>query len=380
MFQAVEQNSLPQTSRPVAVFASFSGHGGVERMLINLLRGFVDLGQEIDLVLVRDTSPHLARLPDRVNLIRLGTPHTLFAAPALARYLRERRPLAILAAKDRGGRAAVLARALSGTRTPILMRLGTHLSTAMTDRTAIERWLRYAPIRLLYPQIERIIAVSNGVADDTARIARIPRHSISVIRNPVITPELETQAAESCPHRWFAPGQPPVILGVGRLQRQKDFATLIRAFAQLRQRVNARLVILGEGSGRRALMALIAELALEDCVDLPGFQRNPYPFLAHARLFALSSAWEGSPNVLTEAMALGIPVVSTDCLSGPSEILDDGRYGRLVPVGDASALAAAMHATLAQPLASAVLREAVTEYEQRRSAECYLQEIRSVCG
>lgn len=369
---------MPPTQPPIAVFASFSGSGGVERMLINLLRGFVDLGQPVDLILVRAESPHLIRLPEQVNQVRLATDHTFAAIPALARYLRERRPAALLAVKDRGGRAAVLARALARTDTPILLRLGTNLSTAMAERTPPERWLRYAPIRLLYPRIERIVAVSNGVADDTARIARIPRARIEVIRNPVITPELDAQAAEPCAHPWLAPGQPPVILGAGRLQRQKDFPTLIRAFARLRATRDCRLLILGEGSGRTRLMALISELGLSDSVDLPGFQSNPYPFLARAGLFVLSSAWEGSPNVLTEAMALGVPVVATDCPSGPSEILDGGRYGPLVPVGDIAGLAEAMRATLEHPLPSAVLRGAVVEYEQSRSAERYLRALRNV--
>ncbi|WP_295447420.1 glycosyltransferase [uncultured Thiodictyon sp.] len=362
---------------PLAVFASFSGTGGVERMLINLIRGFVDLGQPVDLVLVRAESPHLTRLPESVECIQLPTNHTLLAAPALARYLRARRPAALLAAKDRAGRTAVLARALAGTDTPIALRLGTNLSTAMAGRAAVSRWLRYAPIRLLYPRIERIIAVSGGVADDTARIARLARPSIAVIRNPVITPELAAQAAEPCPHPWLndtaLDTRVPVICAAGRLQRQKDFPTLIRAFARVRSQRNCRLLILGEGNARAGLTALIAELGLTGQVDLVGFQANPYPFLARADLFVLSSAWEGSPNVLTEAMALGVPVVATDCPSGPAELLDGGRYGPLVPVGDVAALAAAMAATLEQPLPAALVRSAVSEYAQDRSARRYLE-------
>lgn len=358
---------------PLAVFASFSGTGGVERMLVNLMRGFVDLGQRVELVLVRAESPYLDRLPNEVQRVHLGVRHSLLAVPALARYLRARRPAALLAAKDRAGRAAVLARALAGTGTPIALRLGTNLSTAMTERTGIERWLRYAPIRLLYPRIRRIIAVSEGVAEDTARIAALPRERISVVRNPVITPDLDAQAALPCPHPWLADDQPPVILGAGRFERQKAFPDLVRAFARMPGRSDQRLMILGDGSARRELEQLIGELGLDGAVALPGFQPNPYPFLARAALFVLSSAWEGSPNVLTEAMALGTPVVSTDCPSGPAEILAGGRYGPLVPVGEPNALAAAMTATLGQPLPSSTLRAAVGEYEQARSAAGYLR-------
>ena len=364
---------MPNRNAPLAVFASFSGAGGVERMLVNLIRGFVERGQAVDLVLMRATSPHLARLPAAVEQIRLGTSHSLLAAPALARYLRARRPAALLAAKDRAGRAAVVARALARTQTPLVLRLGTQLSTAMADRTPIERWLRYTPIRALYPAVDRIVAVSEGVAEDTARIARLPRERISVIRNPVITPELAPLAAAPCDHPWLAPGQPPVILGAGRLQRQKDFPTLIRAFARLAGELDARLMILGEGGKRPELESLIATLGLAERVALVGFQDNPYAYLARARLFVLSSAWEGSPNVLTEALALGVPVVSTDCPSGPSEILEAGRFGPLVPVGDVASLAEAMRQTLAAPLPSDRLRAAVEAYEQGRSAARYLE-------
>jgi glycosyltransferase involved in cell wall biosynthesis len=365
------------TTGPLAIFASFSGAGGVERMLVNLIHGFVAHGQAVDLVLARAESPHLTRLPESVRRVQLATRHTQLAAPALARYLRERRPVALLAAKDRAGRTAVLARALAGTDTPLALRLGTHLSTAMAGRAATSRWLRYAPIRLLYPYIDHILAVSVGVAEDTALIARIPRANITVIRNPVITPQLETQAAATCPHPWLDDAGPnaraPVICAAGRLERQKDFPTLIRAFARVRAHRDCRLLILGEGKARPRLLALITELGLGDQVDLVGFQSNPYPFMARSALFVLSSAWEGSPNVLTEALALGTPAVATDCPSGPAEVLDGGRFGPLVPVGDVAALARAMIATLDRPLPTAVLRSAVSEYEQGRSARHYLE-------
>lgn len=366
---------MPKAPRPIAIFVSFSGMGGVERMIVNLIRGFVDLGQPVDLLLVRDQSPHLERLPPEVNLVRLQTNHTFLAVPALARYLRERAPSALLAAKDRAGRAAVLARRLARTDTRIVMRLGANLSTAMADRSGLARWLRFWPIRRLYPQVDRIVAVSAGVARDTATIARIPHERIRVIRNPVITPELVGLAAEPCSHPWFQQDQPPVIVGAGRFQRQKDFPTLIRGFAQVRTRQPCRLIILGEGGDLPKLQGLISELELSADVDLPGFQANPYPFFSRAGLFVLSSVWEGSPNVLTEAMALGTPVVSTDCPSGPRELLDGGKYGPLVPVGDTEALADAMDRTLTRHVPPETLRAAVTEYDQTVSAGRYLDAL-----
>lgn len=363
----------PDPVPPIAVFVSFSGHGGVERMVVSLIRGFVDLGRRVDLLLTRTEGPHFARLPPQVNPVHLGARHTFTAVPALARYLRRHRPLALLAAKDRAGRAAVLARRLAGTDTRIVMRLGTHVSTAMAEKTALARRLRFGAIRRSYPRVDRIVAVSAGVAEDTAHIAGIARESIRVIRNPVITPELPGLAAAPCDHPWFQPEQPPVIVGAGRLERQKDFPTLLRAFAQVRGKRPCRLVILGAGGGRARLAALSAELGIAADLDLPGFQANPYPFLARADLFVLSSRWEGSPNVLTEAMALGTPVVATDCPSGPHELLDGGRYGPLVPVGDIPALGQAMAETLDQPLPPEILKTAVADYTQATSAARYLE-------
>ncbi len=362
----------------IALFASFSGTGGVERMLVHLIQGFLEQERSVELLLVRQDSPYLAQLPKAVRRIPLGTQHTWPAVPPLAAYLRQRQPRVLLAVKDRAGRAALFARRLAGTNTPIVLRLGTHLSTAMAQRSRIERRLRYGAIRRTYPKLNRIIAVSQGVAADTAAIAGLPLEAIAVIPNPVITPNLYRRAAEPCFHPWFRPGGPPVILGAGRLQRQKDFGTLIRAFARVRQKRPCRLVILGEGGERPKLETLVRELGLSNQVDLPGFQENPYPFFAAARLFVLSSAWEGSPNVLTEAMALGTPVVATNCPSGPAELLAGGQLAPLVAVGDVVNLARAMEHTLAHPPSPEKLQRGVAAYNQTESTRRYLEVLESV--
>jgi glycosyltransferase involved in cell wall biosynthesis len=281
----------------------------------------------------------------------------------------------MLVAKDRAGRAALLARLLSGVPTRIVLRLGTTLSEALQHRSALARWLRYWPIRRLYPRLDGIVAVSQGVADDIAAIARLPAERVRVIRNPVITPELGTLAAASVDHPWLAPGAPPVVLGIGRLTRQKDFPTLIRAFAQVRRQRPLRLILLGEGRDREALEALARREGVEADIAMPGFQANPYAWLIRARLFVLSSRWEGSPNALTEAMALGVPVVATDCPSGPRELLQGGRHGPLVPVGDVDALARAMQQALDHPLPPETLRAAVQEYRAEASARRYLEAL-----
>jgi glycosyltransferase involved in cell wall biosynthesis len=206
-------------------------------------------------------------------------------------------------------------------------------------------------------------------------IAGLSREQVCVVRNPVWTSELTQLAQEPVNHPWLQQHDTPVIIGAGRLTRQKDFTTLIRAFAEIRARRPCRLILLGEGDYRVRLEALASELNIRDAVSLPGFVPNPYAWIARARLFVLSSLWEGSPNVLTEALALGVPVVSTDCPSGPREILKGGEYGTLVPMGDAAALARAMATTLDHPLPRERLQEAARPYTVEESVRGYLEAL-----
>jgi glycosyltransferase involved in cell wall biosynthesis len=359
--------------RRLAVLISLSGEGGVERMVLNLVHAFAAVPDlAVDLVLIRDESRHLRELPERVNVVRLGVRHSVLSVPAIARYLRTARPDALLAAKDRAGRAALLARWVSGINVRVVIRLGTTLSEAIKDKNALSRWLRYLPVRLMYRWEDGIVAVSEGVAADVAAIAGLAPAHVQVVRNPVVTPELERQAAEPVDHPWFADADVPVVLGMGRLTRQKDFATLVKAFAWVRRMRPVRLIILGDGRDRDMLLRLARDEGVAADVALPGFQENPYSWLARSNLFVLSSAWEGSPNALTEAMALGVPVVSSDCRSGPREVLDGGRFGTLVPVGDVEGLAVAMCDALDHPRLADVLKKAVCEYAADRSASRYL--------
>jgi glycosyltransferase involved in cell wall biosynthesis len=231
------------------------------------------------------------------------------------------------------------------------------------------------PMRLIYRWADRVIAVSQGVAEDTLRITGLPPERVTVVHNPVITPALYEQSRAPCGHPWIEEPDRPVVLAAGRLTRQKDFATLIRAFARVRDRRSCRLIVLGEGGLRGELERLAERLGVTPDLDMPGFTPNPYAFMRRAHLFVLSSAWEGSPNVLTEALALGTPVVATDCPSGPREILDGGRIAPLVPVGDHQALAAAMGTVLGAPPAREGLRAAAADYTAAASARRYLEAL-----
>ncbi|MGD9840629.1 MAG: glycosyltransferase [Candidatus Bipolaricaulis sp.] len=333
----------------VALFFHGLLGGGVERVMVNLAAGFVRKGLDVDMVVGKAEGPLLSDVPSQVRIVDLGVVRMHRALPGLVRYLREERPHALLSALDHSNVVALWARAIARVPTRVAVSIRFDTSQVVEQAHSLrDRFVR-TWTRPFYRRAEAVIAVSQGVAEDLVRHTGVPREKVHVIYNPVVTPELFLRAELDPAHPWFFPGAPPVILGVGRLAKQKDFATLIRAFARVRQVLPARLLILGEGEERLNLERLVQEMGLDGEVALPGFVGNPFPFMKRAAVFALSSRWEGLSNVLIEALALGTPVVATDCPSGPAEILEGGKWGRLVPMGDDAALAEAVLATLAEP-------------------------------
>ncbi|WP_018175318.1 glycosyltransferase [Thioalkalivibrio sp. ALJ9] len=366
------------TAERLAVLVAYTGDGGVERMMNHLLQGFTDAGVPVDLLLLKSRGGHVQGIPPGVNVIRLEAPTSLLALPAVYRYLRATRPAALLAAKDRAGRVALLARRLARVPTRVVLRMGMHLSGSLADKSALQRLARYLPVRWLYPWADKIITVAPAIADDLANIGHLPRERFKVIPNPTVSPALVERARQTAHHDWLADNGKnpvPVIVAAGRLRPQKDFATLIRAFARLRAKSAMRLIILGEGGDRRKLERLAHELGVEQDVDLAGFRENPLPFMYRADVFVLSSRFEGAPNVLVEAMALGTPVVATDCPSGPRTLLEDGRHGPLVPVGDDAALAHGILQVLDTPTAPEQLKAAVSAYTIEASTRQYLDAL-----
>jgi len=364
-------------TRPkLAILVSFSGQGGVERMIANLCQALVDAPIDLDVLLIKARGPYVDRLPDSANIISLRARHSLTSIWEVSRYLKKERPDALLAIKHRGILAALRARQLARTDTPISGRIGTTVSAALATKSSRRRQRWYRAMRKHYPALEQLVAVSQGVADDVLDITGMSESRVSVVRNPTITPEMLAAANAPVDHPWLsAEGSIPVIMGVGRLTEQKDFATLIAAFARVRSQREARLIILGDGGLRDELIAQATTLGVEAHIVLPGFQSNPWAWMSKAAVFALSSRWEGSPNTLTEAMALGIPVVSTDCPSGPTELLDGGRIAPLVEMGDIDALASALLSVLAAAPRSEELTEAVSAYHWDVSAAAYIKTL-----
>lgn len=328
----------------VAIHLHCLFNGGIERIMANLTRNFIERGLKVDLVLNFLGNPSfLSEFSPEVRIVDLKASRIHTRIPRLARYLRQEQPVALLSANHYANEVAILAKHFSGVRTRLVVSDQTNLSVETEKKSPLEgRYWAPLALRLLYPWANGIIAPSQGVAKDLIGITGLPAERFQIIYNPVLNPEIFEKAKEPVDHPWFAPGELPVILAAGRLEKQKDFPTLIRAFAQVRQVKPARLVIFGAGSQQSQLEDLVRELGLENDVALPGFVKNPYAYVTKSAMLALSSAWEGLPTFLIETMALKIPVVSTDCPSGPAEILDNGKYGDLVPVNDPKALAEAM--------------------------------------
>ena len=343
--------------------------------MVTLANAIGARGFKVDLVLAAAKGPYLKDISSAVRVVDLQSGRVIKALMPLTRYLRRERPAAMLSAMGHANVVALLACKLARVPTRVVVSERGLISGEHAIAKGIAANLNYRLIRLLYPAADGVCAVSQAASQDLAAFVRLPLQRVQTLYNPFDLARIVQRAAEPLDHAWLQSGQPPVMLAIGRLNEAKDFSVLIRAFAQLRQQRMARLLILGEGEMRPTLEAQLTRLGLdEDSVQLPGFVANPYAWLARCNLFVLSSRREGLPGALIEAMACGAPVVSTNCLSGPDEILEGGRWGRLVPVGDVDALAQAMGATLDTPkdhLPDVRLRAA--DFEQERAVDAYLK-------
>jgi glycosyltransferase involved in cell wall biosynthesis len=345
--------------------------------MLTLARGFSRRGWAVDLVVVRAEGELLGDVPQEVRLIELRTKRVIYSVLALARYLNREQPWALLSTLHTANAVAVFAGRLARGRTGIAIRQANHFSRSFEDGPEESVPLLRSLIRWSYPYADAIIAVSRGVADDLAARIKLPYSKVHVVPNPILTTNIPELAARPLVDDWFKIGSPPVILGVGRLSHQKRFDVLIQAFVRVRERCEARLMILGEGEERGRLQSLIRELGLQEFVSLRGFVDNPFAYLARARVFVLSSDWEGLPGALIQALACGTSVVATDCDSGPREILQAGRFGRLVPVGDVGALGEAICAALREPRRLPVT-DSDLPYSESASVDAYLAILREL--
>jgi glycosyltransferase involved in cell wall biosynthesis len=357
----------------IACFLATSGHSGVDRLAQNLLPGLAQAGYPVDLLKIGNHGPYLdSPRPGNLRVIEFDARHVYTALPELLHYLETVRPGVLLTDKDRVNRTAILAHVLSNAKPRLVLRSGTTVSVNLASRDPFDRFIQRNSMRYLYRRADAILTPSRGAADDFAKTMGLPREHITAVPSPIITPGFLQQLEQPLDHPWFQAGQPPVILGAGELCRRKDFTTLIRAFALLADSYDCRLLILGKGRTRERLEQEVSRLGLEDRVSLPGFVATPYPYMKRASLFVLSSLWEGMGNVLVEAMAAKTPVVSTNCPSGPAELLSGLSANVLVKPGDPSAMAEAMAGQLDNPVPEAELLAAVEPYRLENSVAGYL--------
>lgn len=324
--------------KKIALYAPNLAGGGAERVISNLAAGFSKKGYEVDLLLVKAVGPYLADIPELVRVIDLGCSRTLFSLPKLVNYLRAEKPDVLFSSLMHSSTIALWASKLAGVKTRVFIRqpnmlMPSHEVETFASKIRKKIFLKTAVLA------EKVIVTSEMMAKEFQLCSRISKHKIEIIHNPVSLDNIKEKSQIFIDHPWLKEGEPPVILAVGRLVVAKDFYTLIKAFAIVQEVTPARLIILGEGELRGELEQLIKKLGVDEKVKMPGFVANPYQYMNHAKVFALSSLWEGFPNGLIEALICDMAVVSTDCEGGASEILEQGKWGELVPVANEELMA-----------------------------------------
>ena len=402
-----------QPARIAFLLDDLSG-GGAEKVVLNLASGFAAAGYSADLLVCKMRGALLNQIPSNVNVVQLKTawslrgalpaifadpaclrpvlgmlastgkvPGTFRSLPAIIEYLKTNQPVALLSALPKSNVNAVLAGRYGGGSTRIVV--GVHAN--YSAQSGLEKKGRevkenhmLSMIRRCYRQADAVVAVSRGAEKDICEYLGLPRERVTSVYNPVATRDIRVLCEEVPDHPWFEPGGVPVILGIGRFVAQKDFPLLLDAFAKVRQQRAVRLVLLGgdvtsdeQRCLQQALIAQAESLGVERDFDMPGFVDNTFAYLNRAAVFVLSSRYEGFGNVLVEALLCGCPVVSTDCPSGPAEILENGKYGELVPVGDAGKLADAICRTLDAPPDKEFLRVRGGEFSVENAVEGYRQ-------
>ena len=365
----------------VALFSPSMTWGGAELMFKRLAVGFAHSGLSTDLVLASADGPNLSELPPAVRIIDLHCRRLVASFGPLLRYLRTANPDVLISTLDHANLLAVWARSAAETSPQLILREANTMSVVASESGDLRDRALPRLARAFYPRADVVVAVSKGVADDLVDNIGIPRSMVRVIYNPTYDKDLASLMKEPVNHPWFGDEGPPLVLSVGRLSAQKRFDMLLRAVAMALEERPIRLLILGDGEERTRLESLARDLGIQDSVSMPGFAQNPYAYMARSNLYVLSSAWEGFPNTLVEAMACGLPVVSTYCPSWPREILGTlapgpGPLGTLVPVDDPSKLSEAILLSLNTEHDSACLVRQAARYSSERAVRSYIDLMR----
>lgn len=360
-------------SATITLFLPSVEGGGAERVFVQLANEFARVGHRVEFVLARARGPYLEEISKQVRIVDLRASGVLSSLPGLVKYLRSQRPAAILSGLEHANVIAALARSLAGRGTRCVVSTRSVPTAVYRADRSPRRWLMLQISRLAYRLADQVIANSQGVAADLANSLGVSNRKLTVIYNPLDVQYIDRNSRLAVDHPWLMPGSAPVILSVGSLAVLKDFQTLIRAFALVRSVRECRLVILGEGPERAKLEYLIEQLNLRNDVRLPGFVSNPFAWMRRAGVFVSSSLTEGCPNALMQALACDTAVVSTDCHGGSAEILQEGEWGRLVPIGDTEAMAAAIIAALSSPRPN--VRQRANDFALHEIAQQYLHAL-----
>ncbi len=355
------------------MFLATSGHSGVDRIMGILLPSIASRGVKVDILHVNGKGPHLKSDGQNLRVVELGSSHSFTSLVPVIRYLKKEKPDALLSDKDRVNQVALIARRLAGVGTRVAVRFGQSVSQMLESRDIVDRTVHYISMRYLYRSADAIISPSKGAAMDLSDFAGLPLDRVSIISNPIDRDRLRALAHEPVDQPWFQRREVPIIVGLGELTHRKGFDTLIQAFTILRRGKPLKLFIMGRGKARAELEELVREMKLTEDVQFYGFVNNPFSYLGKANLFVQASRYEGFGMALLEALTLGVPVVATDCPSGPREILQNGRFGSLVPLGDSAAMAKQMGLTLDAPHDPSFLMQAAAPYSLKKVTDRYLQ-------
>jgi glycosyltransferase involved in cell wall biosynthesis len=356
----------------IALFIPTLEGGGAEKVTSKLAGEFANRGNTVDLIVCNGNGPVRESVSDRVNVVDLGVNRTIAAVPALVRYIVKEKPSVVLSALTHANLAVLIAVSLVRNKPRIVIAEHNSLSAILESRGSAKRRIRGWMMSFLYPRADAIILVSRHMHDQMERLLPRTKGKGRTIYNPLDSEIIIEKASAGIPCDVSLPqGPAPIVLGVGRLTAQKDFGTLLEAFAILRKDLDVRLVILGQGPEEKPLRMKADSLGIANDVFFPGFVTNPYSVMAKSSVFVLSSLWEGLPTVVLEAMVLGIPVVCTDCPTGPREILEDGKWGQLVPPGRADEMSKAIYRAINSQYPS-VPESALKRFDRKAAVDDYL--------
>lgn len=340
--------------------------GGAEQVTVNIINGLSERGYNIELLVSKRKGNLQSRIGDGVSVVELSPSNTsVFGVAAhvvsLARYLRRKQPAALFSHLAHVSVVCLAVHRITGTDTAVIPTH--HKSYRITTNRSLKDRIVQGLVPYLYPSAIRIIAVSEGVADDIAEHTSLDRWDISVLHNPVHVDEVRERSRQSIEHEWLDDESIGVVLFVGRIEDQKNLKAWLRAFKRIHERnPDTRAIIVGKGSRHKSVSEFAERLGIDHIVSMPGYVENPYAYMRKASVFMLSSRFEGLPTVLIESLACGCPVVATDCPSGPREILADGKYGTLAPVGDIDGLVDGVIETLADPISEDLLEKRADDF------------------